>query len=354
MSKTIEAARADIERTFRDLAALAHMAGAAALAREIEQECVSACVDLAPIMCAYYTTARVGFADFARAAIQAGIDQKIILFGKRVGDVLAMYQKMTAATQRTAKQQYEHNEIVARAREFSMHTRDFVPYDLCECGKTMNKIEATYIVCECGLTKIALEIPTKEDSSRDEILKRPKANYTYGRHYEYWSSRIQGIEGKEIPVEQLRKIRDVLVRDRYKPSDLNCEVIREVLKDQAVRLTTELNEHASFLVGKFGGTKPYVLTADESHRAKEMFLKIMYFYEKQHPNAGNKPYYPYFIYKIYEHMFARDRTKSRVLNYIHLQGVETVRKHDKDLEEICREAGSSLELTYRPTDRSRN
>lgn len=351
MSKTIEAARADIERVFKDLSKLARAIGAAQLAKEIDRELLNAIVDLAPIMCAYYTTARVGFADFARAVISAGIDQKIIIYGKRAADVLAVYPKSAISS---AKLLYEYNEIIARAREFTMHTRDFIPYDQCECGKTMNKFEATYIVCECGLTKIALDIPTKEDSSRDDVIKRPKANYTYGRHYEYWSSRIQGIEGKEIPLEQLRRIRDVLVRDKYKPSDLNCEVIREVLKDQAVRLTTELNEHASFLVGKFGGAKPYVLTADESHRAKEMFLKIMYFYEKQHPNAGNKPYYPYFIYKIYEHMFSRDRSKLRILGYIHLQGVETVRKHDKDLEEICREAGSSLELTYRPTDRSRN
>lgn len=350
MSKTIEAARADIERIFKDLSKLARALNAESLAAEIDRELLNASVDLAPIMCAYYTTARIGFADFARAVISAGIDQKIIMYGKRVADVISSRPRSGVS----AKQQYEDNEIVARAREFTIHMRDFVPYDQCECGKTMNKIEATYIVCDCGLTKIALDIPTKDDSSRDDIIKRPKANYTYGRHYEYWSSRIQGIEGKEIPVEQLRKIRDVLVRDKYKPSDLNCEVIREVLKDQAVRLTTELNEHASYLVGKFGGAKPYVLTADESHRAKEMFLKIMYYYEKQHPNAGNKPYYPYFIYKIYEHMFARDRSKLRVLNYIHLQGVETVRKHDKDLEEICREAGSSLELTYRPTDRSRN
>lgn len=351
MSKTIEAARAELERTFEEMTRVANAMSAVDLLEDIQRARISAGVDLAPVMCEYYTTARIGFADFARAVITAGIDQTIIILGKRLADTLCVMPR----SKFTAKTLYDYTEIINRAREFSfVAPRETIQYDQCECGRSMNKIEATYLVCECGLTKVSTDIPTKEEiNSRDDVIKRPKANYTYGRHYDYWSSRIQGIEGKDIPVEWLKKIQRVLVRDKYKSTDLNCEVIRSVLKDPAVQLTTELNEHASFLVGKFGGTKPYILTADESHRAKEMFLKIMYFYEKQHPNAGNKPYYPYFIYKIYEHMFAADRTKLKVLGFIHLQSTETVRKHDNDLAEICKEAGAGLELSYRPTDRSR-
>lgn len=350
MSKTIEASRADLECIFNELIIVATAVNATELVQDIEQAKLNAGVNLAPIMCEYYTAARVGFPDFARAVIAAGVDQHIIIFGKRAADALSTFPKNKFA----AKRLYDYTQIVNRAKEFTILTKEVVPYDKCEeCGKTMNKPDSMYLVCECGLTKIALDIPTKEETSRDDTIKRPKANYTYGRHYEYWSSRIQGIERKDIPVENLRRIRDVLIRDKYRPQDLNCEIIRDVLKDPAVRLTTELNEHASYIVGKFGGKKPYVLTADESHRAKDMFLKIMYFYEKQHPNAGNKPYYPYFIYKIYEHMFERDKTKLSILKFIHLQSAETVRKHDRDLKEICKEAGDSLELTYRPTDRNR-
>jgi len=351
MTKTIEAARADLECIFKDLYTVACDIDAVDLAQDIEQTRLNIVIDLAPFLCEYYIHARVGYSDFAREIVSIGADQKIIILGKRIADALSIYPK----SKFTPKKLYEYNQYVNRAREFTIVVKDVVPYDRCEeCGRMMSKPDMTYLVCECGLTKVALDIPSKEDSNnRDDTVKRAKANYTYGRHYEYWSQRIQGIEIREIPVVYLKKIQYVLLRDKYTTINLNCEIMRTVLKDPAVKLTTELNEHASYLVGKFGGAKPYVLTADESHKAKEMFMTIMYYYEKQHPNAGNKPYYPYFIYKIYEHMFARDRIKSCILKFIHLQSVETVRKHDKDLEEICKEAGKTLEMIYRPTDRNR-
>ena len=128
MSKTIEAARADLECVFAELFLVANAVKAEDLVKDIESAKLNAGVDLAPIMCEYYTTARVGFADFARAVIAAGIDQQIILFGKRVSDILAVYPK----NKFTAKQLYEYTQIVNRAKEFTILTKDVIPYDKCD------------------------------------------------------------------------------------------------------------------------------------------------------------------------------------------------------------------------------
>jgi hypothetical protein len=55
----------------------------------------------------------------------------------------------------------------------------------------------------------------------------------------------------------------------------------------------------------------------------------MKLYDMVNPEGGNKPYYPYFIYKILEEMFKDNAEKSRLLDYIHLQSRETVIKNDK-------------------------
>ena len=63
----------------------------------------------------------------------------------------------------------------------------------------------------------------------------------------------------------------------------------------------------------------------------------------------NKPYYPYFIYKILENMFCKS-SKIRILECIHLQSRETVIDNDLIYEKIC--DSSNGEFTFKPTDRN--
>ena len=200
--------------------------------------------------------------------------------------------------------------------------------------------------------RVAIDLRAKEDNSGTDNTTK-KGTHSPTKHYEHWAARIQGIETKTFEKEHLIRIRDVMVKNGITCRQLTCDAMREILKDRSVLLTTELNEHVTKLIGEFRGPRPYKLTANENRRAKEMFTIIMFYYEKQHPGEGNRPYYPYFIYKIYEYMFQGQPDKLKILNFIHLQGEETVRKHDNDLRQICEEAGDELPLKYSATLRLR-
>jgi hypothetical protein len=182
-----------------------------------------------------------------------------------------------------------------------------------------------------------------------EGQKAKHTGYDPSRHYKFWIERIQALETKEFTEAELAKIRYVIDRDQIRPQELNCETIRRVLKDPHVR-GTRLNDHASLLVARFGGPTPPRLIYSERQTAATRFNTCMKIYDRLYPDGGNKPYYPYFIYKILENMFIGQPDKLRILGYIHLQSRETVIKNDRTWAEICKEMGGTDGFVYRPTD----
>jgi hypothetical protein len=75
----------------------------------------------------------------------------------------------------------------------------------------------------------------------------------------------------------------------------------------------------------------------------------MSLYEQVATEGGNKPYYPYFIYKLYEDEFKDDPAKLRILEYIHLQSKDTVTKNDIIYRSIAELAPPEDGIVYRPT-----
>jgi hypothetical protein len=279
-----------------------------------------------PLLCRYYSGQGVTSADFISVVQQGGIDYAINAAGRRHGIVAAV--------------------------TFNLVGRPPPVTDLCSCGGRIEmKYDYTYTVCAgCGEMRAAIDMRSREDNSGLDAAPK-RAVHSPTKHYEHWAARIQGLEQKEFTLEQLNSIKAVLCRDKIPPRTLTCEIMRTVLADRAVGLSTDLNEHVTKLVTRFSGKKPYQLTPAESLQAREIFTLIMYYYERQHPSGGNRPYYPYFIYRIYEWMFRGDQRRLSILRYIHLQSDDTVCKHDKDLQSICEEAGSALPLKYTATNR---
>lgn len=279
-----------------------------------------------PILCKYYTSG-ASTQEFISALQASGIEYDICTDGLRRGN--------------------------ARASAFSIRGPAEPKNYLCTCGGRLElKYDYTYIVCaDCGAMQSVVDTTTREDNSGQDTTPK-RATHSPTKHYEQWAQKIQGTEAKEFNKDHLAKIVAVMKRDKIAPRSLTCEIMRDILKDKSVRLTTDLNEHVTKLVCTLGGPPPPRLTEVESNKAREMFIKIMYYYEKQHPTGGNRPYYPYFIYRIYEHLFHGTK-KAAILNYIHLQGEDTVREHDNDLRRICEEAKDNLPLKYTATIRPR-
>lgn len=279
----------------------------------------------APILCRYYTIGATAH-EFISAIQASSVDCEINLLGVKLNNL--------------------------RAAKFTLKGAAATSSENCLCGGRLElKYDYTHMVCvACGCMYPVLNTTVREDNSGVDLTPKRVA-HSPTKHYEHWAQRIQGIESKEFSREQISVIRAVMIRDKIAPRSLTNEIMREILKDKSVKLTTELNEHTTKLVCLLGGAPPYILTSAESQTAREMFNTIMYYYEKQHPNGGNRPYYPYFIYRIYQHMFRGIPAKLSILRFIHLQGEDTVREHDNDLRRICEEAGENLSLKYTATIR---
>lgn len=219
-------------------------------------------------------------------------------------------------------------------------------YDIC-CGARMRaQQETAELICDlCGCTTAYAGSTTADSAPSNK-----HSGYDTSRHYKFWIERLQARENKTFTEQELANIRYVLARDKILPRALTCAVMRAVLKDPKVS-ATYLNDHAPLLVKLFGGTPPPHFTHDENRQMSIKFNKIMALYEQVNPSGKNKPYYPYFIYKIVESMFARDPEKLRLLDYVHLQSRDTVIKNDNHYKAICELAAPADGLVYAPTTR---
>lgn len=227
-------------------------------------------------------------------------------------------------------------------------------YEKCKCGTKMRIMaELSELHCEnpiCGRIKTIIGAIFRDDQFYPQEGQKTKhGGYDTSRHYRFWMERIQALETKVFDKEVLARIEYALARDMIMPRDLNCDIIREVLKDPYVN-ATNLNDHSALLVKTFGGRPPPRLDFRDNRTCSIKFNKAMKLYDEVNPNGGNKPYYPYFIYKIIEHTFRDDPEKLRLLNYIHLQGRDTVVKNDNYYKKICELASEEDDLVYTPTD----
>lgn len=252
---------------------------------------------------------------------------------------------------------YDNIEKINRLLERIIKTRiniqyDKIIYDKCECGNYMIiQVEQSKLRCQnCNIVKSLHGVIFKDDQAVGQDNQRNKTNgYDTSRHYKFWIEHLQAIESKTFEQKILDNIAYVIKRDNYRPIELTCEIMRNILKDSKVN-ATYLNDHAPLLVKLFGGRPPPRLTMQENRIAASKFNRMMKLHDIVNPVGGNKPYYPYFIYQILNMMFADNPEKLRILDYIHLQSRETVIKNDKLYRKICKLAAPEDNFIYHPTD----
>ncbi len=229
-------------------------------------------------------------------------------------------------------------------------------YEVCKCGNRMTVIpELSELRCDiCRKTKKIIGAVFRDDQFYPQEGQKTKhGGYDTTRHYKFWMERLQALESKTFSDADLQNIEYVIGRDNHNRKELNCETMRYILKDPIVG-ATNLNDHAPLLVKIFGGPAPPQLDFQENRLTAIRFNKAMKLYDDVNPDGGNKPYYPYFIYKILEHMFRDQPEKLRILDYIHLQSRETVIKNDKYYMQMCLLASPEDGLVYTPTDPNRS
>lgn len=257
----------------------------------------------------------------------------------------------------------DHSQELSQARKLVEYSIDIViksmfhkkNYELCKCGGRMNMIpEMSILNClSCGKIKTIIGTIFRDDQCyMQDGYKTKHVGYDTSRHYRFHMERLQALENKVFPPEVINNMEYIINRDKYDRNSLNCEIIRKILKDPKVK-STKLNDHAPLLVKTLGGPSPPQLNFQENKIANIRFSKTMHLYDTVIPDGRNKPYYPYFIFKILEQLFKDDPVKIRILDYIHLQSRETVVKNDKTYEQICALSDNDDGLVYVPTDPAR-
>ncbi len=227
-------------------------------------------------------------------------------------------------------------------------------YEVCKCGIRMTVIpEFSEMWCDisnggCGKFKKIVGMVFRDDQFYPQEGQKTKhGEYDTSRHYRFWTERIQARENKVFPEEDTAEIDRVIERDGIDRRSLNIQIMRDILKETKL---TGYNDHAALLVVLHGGAAPPRLDFQENRKMCNRFHRAMTLYDIVVPGGGNKPYYPYFIYKIVEHEFRNNPEKLRLLDYIHLQSRDTVVKNDKIFEKMCELADERDGMIYIPTD----
>lgn len=249
-----------------------------------------------------------------------------------------------AATQRAAERAYSAE--VGRLLEQ-------IDYESCGCGARMDVVPATsQLACpQCGYIDDIIGVAFS-DTQLYTQEKTKHSGYDVNRHYRWWIDRIQALESKTFTAEEAARIEYVLDRDGVRRSSLTIATMRAVLKE--TKLSSH-NDHAALLVVQHGGPAPPRLSFQENMRMAQLFGHIMDLYDTATTRiGGNRPYYPYFIYKLIEQEFENKPEKLRLLDYIHLQSRETLIKNDLIYKRICEIDAAENDppvLVYRPTVR---
>jgi hypothetical protein len=224
--------------------------------------------------------------------------------------------------------------------------------DHCKCGAVFVIVpeysEKRCINAFCGRIKIMTGNVFKDDLQSGNDLQKSKCNgYDFNRHFNFWMERLQALEHKSFPAEELAKINACITRDKLSVKRLNCRIMRGYLKETGL---TEYNDHIPLLVKTFGSKGPPQYEFTEIRDISIKFNKIINLYHKVNPNGSNRPYYPYFIYKIVEEKFKENPEKLRLLDFIHLQSEDTIKKNDEFYKQICELSAPEDGLVYKVTN----
>jgi Poxvirus Late Transcription Factor VLTF3 like len=232
-------------------------------------------------------------------------------------------------------------------------------YNICDsCGHEM-QIEPNSVRFECNncnsLKKLEGVVIDESGvgitANKDEgsIITRSASKYTnfdHNRHFKFWMEHIQALEKKMILQSDLDVILYALNRDKRKYVDVI--IMRRILKETKM---TKYNNNVALLIKLTTGRAPPQLNYEQLARFQIKFNKIMEILFEIDGATHNRPYYPYFIYKIAEQEFKGDPNMLQLLTFIHLQSDQTLLKNDMKYKEICERSGLEDGLVPSLTER---
>jgi hypothetical protein len=269
---------------------------------------------------------------------------------KKISDLIIKVEKMLPNNQ----QNYSRLSII-KCSLFSIKIDgvsfdNYVVADIC-CDQQMTVLmETSEMICHnCYKVKKLDGVVFKNDQFYPQDGHKTKhGTYDSMRHYKFWIDHIQGKETQVFSEEFLLKLNNLLAVSQPNKKLITYGQVRKALKYSTIK-AMRLNDHVSLLLKLIGAQTCPQLSYEENIEVSFMFSRVMCLYKELKLPNKNKPYYPYFIYKIIEAKFWNS-PKLRILNYIHLQAVNTTIKNDNIFKKICEISEPADGLVYKPTD----
>ncbi len=213
--------------------------------------------------------------------------------------------------------------------------------DKCDIRLTVDCDKGELICMTCGYwIKLCGDVIETTDTIVQDT-KSKNSSYAAPHHFDFWYKRIFALEPTELPDDIVPTVQFWLKKNSYNPS---CENIRLAL--QKTKLSA-YNTHVSLIYKSITGKSLEPPTYEIKVIMFNNFEKAIEIYSIIKKD-NNIKYYPYFMWKIMEMIYINNpRRRANILQYIHLQNGDTLRKNDKIWRDICKVVP---EFTFYPTD----
>lgn len=189
-----------------------------------------------------------------------------------------------------------------------------------------------------------------------EGQKAKTGGFKPNKHFRQWMAQILGREP------------DTKIGDKHDPDNLYGEKVIAQVKAQIKKYQriadllrvsdirsilsdinrSDLNNHCTQILRRATDKVPPEISPDLTAYADVLFSQVLQARDQIGTKQINRRYYPFYIYKIFEHIIPRGDPALGVLDFIHMQGDDTIVKCDEEWKQIC---NIVPELTWRPTIR---
>lgn len=212
----------------------------------------------------------------------------------------------------------------------------------CHIKLTVDCDKGELLCIRCGLLfKLSGDVIENIDTIVQD--NKPKnSSYDASNHCEFWLKRIFALEPTDIDDDIKLIVETWLKKNGYPPT---CRNIRKAL--QKTKLSNH-NTHVSLIHKLITGKSPEPPSHDEKNKIFNYFNKAVVAYNAIKKDTNIK-YYPYFIWKIMEMIYVNPLRRIEILEYIHFQNLDTLKKNDKIWRQICQQIP---EFAFIPTDRN--
>lgn len=222
---------------------------------------------------------------------------------------------------------------------------------LCNIPYTTDRKNNEYYCHKCNVVEKIYGVVFEDEQFFYQEGQRTKhGKYEPTKHCKFWIDRILAKECVELPEKLINNIKKCIKRDNIRLEQLSCEDIRTYLKELKM---TFYNNDVSLICKEITKKEPEQLTERELRLLYMYFNKIIQIFDMIKPeNKLICSYYPYFIYKIIEHILKdkiHEKRKKSILSRIHLQSRDTLNENDNIMKTICKYI---KDFKYIPTEKS--